>query len=80
MSKTDAAPTYGWVFLSAFHRRMSKAFIAIIILLVIVAYTIFHRLEADCTDTVERHDKVGKFEIDFKVSRVCDEVTSFTTQ
>ena len=75
MSKTDAAPTYGWVFTSNWHRRMSKAFIFLLVVLVIVAWTIYSRLEADCTDTVERHDEVGKFVIDFKVSRVCDDTT-----
>lgn len=75
MSKTDAAPTYGWVFTSNWHRRMSKIFIAIIIVLIIVTWTIYSRLEADCTDTVERHDNVGKFTIHFVVERACDDTT-----
>ena len=75
MSKSDAAPTYGWVFTSSFHRRMSKVFIAIIIVLLIVIWTVYSRLEADCTDTVEQHRTIGAFSIDFVVSRACDATT-----
>ncbi len=49
MSKTDAAPTYGWVFLSQFHRTMSKAFIALIIILLVVAYMAYQELKDDCS-------------------------------
>jgi hypothetical protein len=72
VGKHDAAPTYGWVFTSQFHRIMSKIFLIILVLLAITIWTIFQRLEADCTDTVEQHRTIGKFDINFDVQRTCE--------
>lgn len=73
MGKHDAAPTYGWVFTSQVHRRMSQIFIIVIIFLAAFAFVVYGKLSADCAAPASYDLSLFKYELNFTASTKPDE-------
>lgn len=53
MSKKDAAPTLGWVFVSHINTFIVRVCLFLTVCVIVAIWTITARLNADCTDTPE---------------------------
>ena len=73
MGKHDAAPTHGWVIMSAFHRRMSQVFIILLIVLAVAGFTIMKKVDAECGKPTEYTLHVMKYDLKIQAVKSMDE-------
>ena len=78
MGKHDSAPTYSWVFMSGFHRRMSLAFTIILVILAAFAFIIYGKLDADCATPAQYNVSLFRYDLTFIASTKPDKCETFS--
>ncbi len=73
MSKRDAAPTHSWVFMSHVYKLLGRAFMFIIVCLIVAAWTLSARLRSDCTDRPSYNVEAFGYMMSLELSRPAGE-------